>query len=197
VDEDEPRPDVRTELLLGIEVGFNEGGDTPSADEEISGTTITRPSSWWAFRRCHTCGHTFRPGDRVTVDHASRDVRHLVPGLECGTAGETAEYRGAADRDELHRGLITTWPAPVPISQLAREDWRIPQAAGNHSAGCLYCGHSFRPGEWVVICPCQAALGKPPACGAALHRDPVIGLPCWDRWPHGELTVCPVSAARL
>ena len=156
---------------------------------------ITRSSSWWNRTRCLTCGHTFRRGDRALVTAATWTVQHLVPGLDCGTDPSPGQDPGLTDRDQLAIGLLATWPASAPISRLAPGDWRIPRPGRPPPPVCLYCGHSFRAGEYVIICPCAPEL---PACGAAVHRDPGAGLPCWDRWrPEGKLTVCPTTLARL
>lgn len=195
---------VAAELRLGMEAG----SDPLAAfgDDGASGVTTTQSSSWWNFLRCATCGHTFRRGDRVLVDPAARTVAHLDPGLACGTVpGEApgGPGDGAAagrDRAEFAAGLLGTWAPTAPVTRIGAGDWRLPRPgnARRLAPACLYCGHTFRPGEYVVACPCHAAAGLPPACGAAVHRDPAAGLPCWDNWrPAGQLTVCPTTTARL
>ena len=64
---------------------------------------------------------------------------------------------------------------------------------------CVQCAHTFRPGEMVVICPCQPAPAPGAVrCGKAIHRDPAAGLPCWEGWqPSDEVAVCPVRHARV
>lgn len=187
------------ELSLGIEEGFDPkphpGGDSALTAD---GIVITRSWSWWNGTYCRTCGHTFRRGDRVLVTSPTRAVQHLVPGLECGTDPEPSPDPGTAERNDLAAGLLACWPTSAPESQLAPDDWRIPRPgtrADRRPPVCLYCGHTFRAGEYVVICPCTP---ERPACGAAVHRDPAAGLPCWDRWhPEGDLLVCPITLARL
>jgi hypothetical protein len=195
------------ELQLGIERGLEP--QAAFADDGGTGVVTTRSSSWWNFRRCKTCGHTFRRGDRVLVDTVLRTAQHLVPGLRCGTdpdapglAGDSAGQDNAAggrDRDAFAAGLLSTWQPAVPLSRIGPADWRLPRpGTGRQAPTCLYCGHTFRPGEYVVVCPCRTALGERPACGAAVHRDPAAGLPCWENWqPGGSLTVCPTTSARL
>lgn len=184
------------ELALGISVGLEPRA--AFADEGASGVAVTRSSSWWNRTLCRTCGHTFRRGDRALVDPAARTVMHLVPGLDCGTDPDGARTADGApgDRDAFTGGLLATWPANVPLSRIASDDWRVPRPGGRKSVpACLYCGHTFRAGEYVVICPCQPGQ---PACETAVHRDPAAGLPCWDRWrPAGRLSVCPTTTARL
>lgn len=186
----------QAELELGISLGLNPQPD--AAEASVDGAVITRSWSWWNRRRCRTCGHTFRRGDLVLVNAGARSVRHLVPGLSCGSEPGAPHERGTAERDEFTAGLLETWPVSVPVSRLAPGDWRIPRPGRrdeDQPPACLYCSHSFRPGEYVVICPCSPWRQ---ACGAAVHRDPAAGLPCWERWrPEGRLAVCPTTMARL
>jgi hypothetical protein len=198
---------VAAQLALGIERGLEP--QAAFADDGATGVVITRSSSWWNFRRCKICGHTFRRGDRVLVDTVGRTAQHLVPGLSCGTDpdavpggdGTSVAHPGLAgrDRDDFALGLLETWPPAVPVIRIGASDWRLPRPGGGRQAPtCLYCGHTFRPGEYVVVCPCRTPLGEKPACGAAVHRDPAAGMPCWENWqPGGALTVCPTTSARL
>ena len=189
------------ELALGIEMGLEPQADF--GEDGASGVVITRSSSWWNHLVCKTCGHTFRRGDRVLVDAVERTVQHLVPGLACGTdtAGESAADGTPAgrDRDAFATGLLRTWPPNVGVTRLNAGDWRIPRPGSRRQAPvCLYCGHTFRAGEYVVVCPCKTAMGEAAVCGTAVHRDPAAGLPCWDNWqPGGTLSVCPTTTARL
>lgn len=201
-------PDAAAQLMLGIHAG--EEPQAAFTDDAASGVLITKSSSWWNHRRCHTCGHTFRRGDRALIDSPARTAQHLMPRLTCGSAPGTPRTPGAlgalgaaepaggaegtGDRDEFALGLMSTWPPNMPVTRLAPDDWRIPRPGdGRQAPTCLYCGHTFRPAEYVVICPCQPDR---PACGAAVHRDPAAGLPCWDRWrPDGTLARCPVTLA--
>jgi hypothetical protein len=193
---DAPRTGVGADMALGIEAGLEPRAGF--AADNVSGQVTTRPSSWWNFRRCQTCGHTFRRGDLVLVDAVARTVQHLAPALDCGTSPGTATGTGR-DRDEFAAGLLETWPPTVPVTRIEAGDWRVPRRGGaRHAPACLYCGHTFRVGEYVVICPCQSDQGKPAACGTAVHRDPAVGLPCWDNWqPGGQLSVCPVTTVKL
>jgi hypothetical protein len=194
------------QLDLGIERGLEP--QAAFGDDGATGVVTTRSSSWWNFRRCKTCEHTFRRGDRVLVDPVRRTAQHLVPGLACGSAADAdADGRGRAtvsaasgrDRDDFAAGLLNTWPSAVTLTRIGPRDWRLPRpGSGRAAPTCLYCGHTFRPGEYVVVCPCRVSAGASPACGAAVHRDPAAGLPCWDNWqPGGTLSVCPITSARL
>lgn len=192
------------DVAAAVELGISIGGEPRSAftDDTASGVLVTRSSSWWNRTRCPTCGHTYRRGDRVRVDAAARRVSHLVPGIDCGADPDAlVPVTNSGDRDEFAAALLAAWPAGVAVTRLEAGDWRIPRRGdGRHRPApvCLYCGHTFRAGEYAVICPCQASAGLPAACSTAVHRDPAAGLPCWERWqPAGQLTVCPTTTARL
>jgi len=198
-----PPSEVAAQLALGIERGLEP--QAVFADDDATGVVTTRSASWWNSLRCKTCGHTFRPGDRVLVDTVRRTAQHLVPGLACGTdpdAGGPGAASASADgreRAEFAAGLLKTWSPAVTLTRIGPADWRLPRpGSGRKAPSCLYCGHTFRPGEYVVVCPCKTALGERPACGSAVHRDPAAGLSCWEKWqPGGALTVCPTTSARL
>lgn len=182
-------------------------GQTPRPepdDAQAGGAVVTRLSSWWNHLRCRRCGHTFRRGDRVRVNDRERTVVHLAPDLDCGVprpGSQDAEDEIAAFRD----GLRSAWPATsgTRLRRLADDDWRIPKGPDDvrDANVCLHCGHTFRPGEYVIVCPCRpeqpAGLGGPrmaPGCGRAVHRDPAAGLSCWDSWrPDGTVSICPVT----
>ena len=184
------------ELNLGREMALEP--QARFADDGTSGEADTRSSSWWNYLRCQTCGHTFRRGDLVHVDAAARTVRHLTPGLACGVDPGPAAATGG-DRDEFSAGLLAFWPSTAPVTRIEAGDWRLPRPRSPWRAPtCLYCGHTFRAGEYVVICPCQADQRRPAACGTAVHRDPAAGLPCWDNWqPSGRLNICPMTLAMV
>jgi len=189
---------VTAEVGLGIEVGLEPTAGF--ADDGASGVVATRSSSWWNYLRCKTCGHTFRRGDLALVDAVARTAQHLVPGLACGTDPDAIALAGAGrDRDEFAAGLLGTWPPNAPVYRIASGDWRLPRPGSTWLAPtCLYCGHTFRVGEYVIVCPCQSDQGLPPACATAVHRDPAAGLPCWDNWqPSGKLKICPTTTVKL
>ncbi|MPY58430.1 hypothetical protein [Streptomyces spongiae] len=186
------------EMLLGIEAGY----DPRPAEEDTDPDTpvVTGLSSWWNHRLCTVCGHSFRRGDRVRVDRASRTVTHLDPALHCAVPRERDSAAGSGDGDAettaFSEGLLAAWPPPVPLLRIPPGDWRLPNPqTGLRAPVCLYCGHTFRAGEYVIVCPCRP---DERACGAAVHRDPAAGLSCWERWrPDGTVTVCPVTLARV
>lgn len=196
---DGPARDPVAELDLGISIGLE-----PQAmfDDSASGVVVTRSSSWWNKTLCATCGHTFRRGDQALVDSAARTVQHLVAGIDCGIVPASQNLPAdGIDRNEFAAGLLETWPSRAAVTRLAAGDWRIPRPGRGARQGvptCLYCGHTFRPGEYVVICPCQTTQDNQAACGVAVHRDPAAGLSCWEKWqPGGTLNVCPTTTARL
>lgn len=116
------------------------------------------------------------------------------PGAQHGARAQAQP----AEHADLVSGLMEAWP-PGPgarIRQLSPDDWRVDRRhrPGERPPACLYCGHTFRAGEFVVCCPC----GREPECGAAVHRDPAAGLPCWERWrPRGRTDLCPVTLERV
>ena len=146
---------------------------------------------WWSQIRCRHCGHTFRRGDRVRVDADTRDVRHLDPALGCGAApgtpaGVPDDVRAFTD------ALVATWPSPpgyTVVRLAAGHPLLAPPLRELGRKSCLRCGHTFREGETVIVCPCRRA----DACRAAVHRDPALGLACWEAMaPRGSLPHCPI-----
>jgi hypothetical protein len=206
-DADADAAEESAEVEHGILLGLQPQPQPDLYGADADGVTVTRPSSWWNHLRCGRCGHTFRRGDRVRADLGTRRVEHLVPGLGC--AGREDGGVATAEAAEFGAGLLAAWPTdpPVPVHRLPPGDWRIP--AGPRDVRdqhvCVLCGHTFRAGEHVIICPCRAAARSagdgrslPPACGRAVHRDPAIGLSCWENWrPDGSVPVCPVSQVRV
>jgi hypothetical protein len=188
---------------LGEQSAFEPPPDFTGPDSE----TVTTKDSWWNHLICSTCGHTFRRGDRVRHDPGSASVVHLDPALGCAgaatprpTAGvmlDTGVPPAIDDAAQFADGLAMTWPpaGKVPVTRLGDGDWRTTRPRPPLERDrCLYCAHTFRDGEHVVICPCSPG---DPACGAAVHRDPAAGLVCWESWqPDGQVRQCPVSAAR-
>ncbi|WP_322779707.1 hypothetical protein [Frankia sp. Cas4] len=213
--------------LAALEAGISEGLDPQPSGEALEGspvggdgsrTAVTHSESWWTHLRCRTCGHTFRRGDRVRVRGADDAalVVHLDPALRCEgetatdtanrTANGTAQDAGkdAEDLAAFAAGLLDAWPpaGDVPVVRLAPHALQVARPDMGPDAPkfldapkCLVCGHTFRAGEHVVVCPCGMYRGF---CVAAVHRDPVAGLTCWDDWrPDGELTHCPVTLNRV
>jgi hypothetical protein len=183
--------------------GVEEGRDPqPEVDEQAAeGMAVTQKSSSWAYQFCTTCGHTFRRGDRV-LRGADGSVRHLDARLRCAVTDESVTATATDEARAFAEGLLAAWPpaAHVEVVTLAAGDWRIARAGRALSAPvCVQCAHTFRPGEMVVVCPCQPAPAPGSVrCGKAIHRDPAAGLPCWESWkPSGDVRVCPVSHTRV
>ncbi|QXJ20201.1 hypothetical protein AGRA3207_000873 [Actinomadura graeca] len=181
---------IENELQRGIDEGLVPRPEEPD-DGDAGGVAVTAPPSWWFSLDCRSCGHTFRRGDRVRVDAENRTAEHLEPGLGC--AGGPAAER-TTEADEFAAGLLSAWTTDAPVVRLADGDPRLPRPGQGPAPRCLHCANTFRPGEYVVVCPCHR---DDPVCDAAVHRDPARGLPCWERWrPDGTVTICPVAKAR-
>jgi hypothetical protein len=162
---------------LGIQGGALELGGLPS------GPQVTSRRSPWLHRRCRVCGHSFRVGDRVRIGQGGA-VAHDMPMLRCcgGDTDADAQATLLLEERQFYAGLAAGWPMA-----LSRELTRLepghpllaPPRAGHRRASCRVCGHSFRPGDLVLICPCSPAR---PICRAAVHRDLLHQLHCWDIW---------------
>lgn len=161
----------------------------------VDGEAVTSGMSWWHTRICRTCGHTFRRGDRVLVDADAATVGHLDPTLGCvgGPAGGPTPV--GADVHAFSAALLDAWPVGDGVVVTRTDDTLellAPPHAGFRRACCLFCAHTFRPGEMVVVCPCRLGL-----CHRAVHRDPARGLVCWESWrPDSRVKVCPVLLVR-
>lgn len=145
-------------------------------------TTTLR--SCWLHRPCPTCKHTFRPGDDVLV-LADGQVMHDMPNRHCDNA-DLDPAAGAASRSAFFAGIEQAWPIAddIPVVYLENDHWLVaPPRAGFSRHACRICGHSFRPGDRVVICPCDPAT---PRCRVAVHRDIVQQLHCWEQWKRGD-----------
>lgn len=189
--------------VAAFRLGEQSAFEPPPAETGPDSEVITTKDSWWNHLICPTCGHTFRRGDRVRHDPGSASVVHLDPALDCagpprqsGAVMASATLPSADDLAQFADGLAKTWPpaGKVPVTRLAPGDWRTARPRPPlERARCLYCAHTFRDGEHVVICPCGP---RDPTCGAAVHRDPAAGLVCWESWqPDGQVRQCPVSAS--
>jgi hypothetical protein len=184
------------EFRVGVTSAFEHDGVTDTSGAEV-GPAVTTLVSWWNHLLCDRCGHSFRRGDRVLRDSRTWTVRHLDARLACAGAGDDdAPTAPAAELAEFAAGVDEAWPpaVDVPVTQLAADDWRVLRPPGLLTrARCLFCAHTFRAGEHIVVCPCRPA---DPACGAAVHRDPAAGLVCWESWrPAGTVMACPVTSA--
>jgi NAD-dependent SIR2 family protein deacetylase len=187
--------DELDEFTRGVEAALD-----PQPIRSTAGSTgeaVTSIHSWFHHRRCTTCGHSFRRGDRVLIDPDTRDVAHLDPQLGCA-GGEPADEDGAVDITWFADGLQAAWPPPqdLPLTRLTTTHALLAPARGNFGrASCLFCAHTFRRDELVILCPCRPLE---PLCRAAVHRDPAKGLVCWESWrPGNRVNRCPISLRRL
>ncbi len=144
--------------------------------------TITNLRSRWLHQRCKVCGHSFRLSDEVLIRGNGRVVHDML-GLRCGgeRAGED-DANESEDRAQFFMGLDAAWPMPAdaPVVLLeAGHPLLAPPLQGHSRASCRVCGHTFRPYDQVVVCPCSPHA---PRCQAAVHRDLLRQLHCWDEW---------------
>lgn len=200
-----------TSLPSGI---FGSRGGDPAGDFEQGLVAEAEPlslpagdsamitaTSRWLNRRCGLCNHTFRRGDPVRVDPGSGEVRHLDQALHCGDADDVPDANPAVEA--FVAGLLHAWPpaGEVPVLRLAEGDLQVATpAAGPLAMTCLVCGHTFRPGDHVVVCPCAQSADDPRRgyCTVSVHRDPARGLNCWDDWlPAGRPRRCPRTVETL
>jgi hypothetical protein len=181
---------------------FEHGLEAPPGPQltvylEADGSAVTIGTSWWHTALCTGCGHTFRRGDRVTVDRATRTVRHLNPALRCAVSTPDGGAEASADEAEFSAGLHDAWPisGDLPVARVDDVPGLLaPPVHGFRRPACLFCAHTFRPGELVVVCPCTPLQ---PRCSSAVHRDPGQGLVCWESWhPDSKIKVCPVLLTR-
>jgi hypothetical protein len=175
------------QFAAGYEAGTGRLGPAGPTDGDI----VTPGSAWWHHQWCETCGHTFRRGDAVRLSGGR--VGHLDPALACLNATGRPPASTAAQR-AFNDGLHAEWPAGEGAGTflLAADDPLLAPPLGDlRRAFCRYCGHTFRPDEHVVQCPCRPDLRR---CAVALHRDPAGGLMCWEAWITGGRTrTCPVT----
>jgi hypothetical protein len=186
------RSEDPTEAREAFARGVARGKDP--AREAAGGVVVTTLRSPWLGQPCRRCEHTFRRGDRVEAG-AGADAAH---------AGGCPDERGAAsaadppERAAFYAGLAAAHPPPAdlrlvrlgpghPLLGEGRAPFRRPT--------CAVCGHSLRPFDEVVVCPCQP---EAPLCRAAVHRDSIRALHCWDEWSKSKLaSYCPVTSRKL
>ena len=198
-------PDDDADDVRQFELGSNAGQYPKPASAEEEGITITTGNSPWLGIRCGTCNQTFRRGDRVRLDQV-RGIQHLAPGLLCArdVSDDSADAapRGR-DIEQFTAGLLTEWPPlnGAPVRALTERDWQVTRpSSGPASPVCPGCGHTFRVGDAVIICPCAVTPDdeRHASCQLAVHRDPASGLACWDDWrPAGRLIRCPRTYEKL
>jgi len=191
-------------MTAGLQADPHPRPDDPRTSQPRQRITTLR--SPWLHQRCDVCGHSFRLGDTVLALPRRRAL-HAMPGLRCASASpaaspaanpaanpatspKTAAPESPSSRAaSFYDGLISAWPMPdeVPLTRLeAGHPLLAPPHRGHGRAACRVCGHTFRPLDLVVICPCDPLN---PRCRAAVHRDVLKQLHCWDLWqqsPHRD-----------
>ena len=197
-------PSDMSEETAAFDAGLTDGLDPQPTGAEFGadGLAVTHSSSTWHHRSCTACGNSFRRGDLVVRDATTGRVQHLDPSLRC--AATDADSAGSQDgRAESEAaafavGLLETWPPRngMPVTRLSADAWQVAHPGRARPPLCQGCGHTFRAGETVVICPCNPP--DPGECRTAIHRDPGMGLPCWEQTrPEGYVEVCPWRLVRV
>ncbi len=177
--------DVLTAFNQGLEAGLDPDSPTTlstSAEEKEDRPAITHLRSRWLHQRCRVCGHTFRLGDGVRI-LKNGSVVHDMPTLSCWEeSSESDNADTVQDRNRFFAGLNEAWPMPEDVRLTRLEPGHPlldPPYQGHARAFCRVCGHTFRPYDHVVICLCEP---NTPRCRAAVHRDLLRQLHCWDEW---------------
>jgi len=181
---DAEKNDIHVFFEQGLAAGLDPDSSVPAhttgesaADRKI----VTSLRSRWLYGLCGVCGHNFRLGDEVRILE-NGSVVHDLPGLRCAGGDAPQDVGGAEDRGRFFKGLATAWPmaADVPVKRLEPGDPLLaPPHQGHARAICRVCGYTFRVGDHVVVCPCSPGE---PRCRAAVHRDLLRQLHCWDQW---------------
>jgi hypothetical protein len=182
----------------GLLAGLMAAHDPENQAGPVEGPATTTSRSPWHRTLCPVCRHTFRRGDRVEVEAVAggRRVVHASEDLACAR-WVIRQGGGPRPVDAFFRGMDAAWPPP---DRVVRLNWGHELLAEPplecRRRSCAFCGHTFRHGDVVIICPCS----PPPAlCAAAIHRDPQKGLNCWESlYPAGidaadQQRHCPVG----
>jgi hypothetical protein len=187
-------------LLESFREGEEAAADPENQEVVAGGRASTNLRSRWLHLRCELCGHTFRVGDAVEVG-ADRKARHASEELPC-SGGTFSKLPDATEAAAFFAGLDESWPPPakLPVRRLepgtpTGDSLLAPPVSGFRRHRCAVCGHTLRPHDQVVICPC---FPEQPMCILAIHRDPVRSLNCWEAWNPGEVQqYCPATSRKL
>ncbi|MCP4654562.1 MAG: hypothetical protein GY856_03980 [bacterium] len=183
-------------LKAAFDAGKAAALDPANAPAAVTGgratTTLQSP---WLHLRCRLCGHTFRPGDEIELSGGV--AAHASAALPCAGAAGSAPP-ASPEIAEFFAGLDETWPPPKNLAIIRLEDGHFllaPPVAGFRRRSCAVCGHTFRPHDHVVLCPC---FPDKPRCQVAIHRDPIHGLHCWEDWnPGAHKLHCPATSREI
>ena len=168
----------------GLSAGLDPDNQQKSSNENSPAQHVTTLRSRWLHRRCSICGHSFRLGDEISVQ-IDGNVVHDMAGLRCA-GGSDGVANNSDNKLAFFRGLDEAWCAPAGtcIERLDENHYLLAYTRnGRIRPSCRICGHTFRPGDLVVICPCRPSLkveGR--KCIAAVHRDTMNQLHCLDDW---------------
>ena len=182
---------------------FNQGlASATDPENEISlqtgGAAITTLQSFWLYRLCPVCKHTFRLHDPVQID-AGGVIRHDSALLPCAKNTEPDLEQSTEEIKAFFSGLDEAWPPPadIPVQRLDFGHRLLsPPLGGFKRHSCAVCGHTLRLHDHVIICPCSPLA---PKCEKAVHRDPLHGLHCFEKWNPGanSQNYCPVSSKKI
>ena len=154
------RDDQLAQFEAGLTMGLDPDNRAPfvgNPGDDNSARRLTTLRSRWLHRRCTVCGHSFRLGDEVTLT-PSGGVVHDMPRLRCAEGATTAPD-DVAERQAFFQGLDAAWASSTCIERLEDGHYLLaPPQTGRARSTCRVCGHTFRPGDHVVICRAARAL---------------------------------------
>lgn len=166
---------------------------------------VTERQSYWLKDICPRSRHSFRIGDRVEIDN-NGDVQHddetfqrLVGGGD--DAKDDAAASDGAVIDFLKGAYSLTPPDEQPYLKLLLPGdplVAMPEARFKRHV-CAVCNHTLRPGETVLICPCDAInKTKGRKCMIAMHHDVANGLYCFGEWSSYQKELfCPAFLKKI
>ncbi len=189
---------------------FSAGTNTKASASQAADNGIVRTTlaSAWLRRLCPRCGHSFRLDDRIARDQGR--IVHAAGTDICNMSASSTTERPNAGHDprdprrqdaarleqQFNAGLRRAHQlgpgGPLVTTLLPGHRLLAPPRQGFGRKRCAVCGHTLRPYDDVVICPCQP---HDPICQAAVHCDRVHQMPCLDDWAdRAGGTACPVTS---
>lgn len=181
-------------LREAFDRGLGKGRDPTRRDPGLDGSSRTTIRSPWLGKLCTRCGHTFRRGD-VVATAMTDEVRH---GGVCPDEEAMSTLASSREREAFYAGVASAHPPPPGLSlvRLLPGDPRLaaPGPLGRRPS-CVICGHTLRPFDEVVVCPCSP---EAPLCRGAVHRDAIRTMYCFDEWQKSKIGQhCPVTSRKL